>query len=756
MLELAKYSSHCLDWPSLHTPHDHIRAITDGAKWGLHWLFFGTADGQRGTRGQEYVDVQRELQTKPVCDRIAGAPQVYVTAQRFGRSRSGQGRFGQRLVDNLSSINHIVVDVDTSHEEGAPPTAVQIDGDIGVALARLNASGIPLPSFLVVTGRGFQMWWLHSLLPEQATQRWLRVTKELCRTLGRADESGQKLNVDQAATTNLAGVYRVVGTVNVLARSELQSVSGHWIAGPERYSFEALAKAICPRGRRDFKVPASNATTRSRSKADGASRTGSLDAGSRIALIDKLVADTLNSGAGFDQALMKVPIETLSKGSRKYVRILFDLGLLAHSCFLGGIPPGYRDQFLWILTVALTHLLPPSVVEATLVRRARAHGINLTESEIAHFMGSTLRRAYQAASGVKSQYQGRDVDQRYRPDRQNLFRRIGGLVEDLATLRLLNIERLTFIVSRSRALELMTQRQAQRDKARSRAGQGELRRQAYCHRASNRREEAMHLKAVGHSVKEIARKLGLAISTVYQYLRHALWITDSKGSERQDLSTASPQSSAVQSTGFNSKGRSPGEAPDGHCQSQKRSAKGSSRGLDVGMGEPAVTDSVPAVAPKAPPPLAFSSGVPLRAGRAGRTRLRSPSERRSRSLEGVGGELKHCQQRAGSGRGRFSDEVLQRLKTADVAEFLKRWEIGLSICARIDATFAPTHDASTSRWHVGTASHDYELVITRERWFDTRAKVGGVGVVDLLMHLLDLTFVQAVKQILALDQFARA
>jgi len=38
-----------------------------------------------------------------------------------------------------------------------------------------------------------------------------------------------------------------------------------------------------------------------------------------------------------------------------------------------------------------------------------------------------------------------------------------------------------------------------------------------------------------------------------------------------------------------------------------------------------------------------------------------------------------------------------------------------------------------------------ELLATGPKWFDTRAKVGGGGAIDLAMHLLRLDFVLAVK-----------
>jgi hypothetical protein len=62
-----------------------------------------------------------------------------------------------------------------------------------------------------------------------------------------------------------------------------------------------------------------------------------------------------------------------------------------------------------------------------------------------------------------------------------------------------------------------------------------------------------------------------------------------------------------------------------------------------------------------------------------------------------------------------------------------------------DAEFTPIKSSSTSRWNVNSAGRDYELLITRCKWYDTMAKTGGGGAVDLTMHLLEMDFVPAVK-----------
>jgi len=68
-----------------------------------------------------------------------------------------------------------------------------------------------------------------------------------------------------------------------------------------------------------------------------------------------------------------------------------------------------------------------------------------------------------------------------------------------------------------------------------------------------------------------------------------------------------------------------------------------------------------------------------------------------------------------------------------------------------DASFVPTKDARTRRWHVCTERGDYEIVTTGSKWYDTRARAGGGGAIDLTMHILGLSFVDAVKRLMAAD-----
>jgi hypothetical protein len=69
----------------------------------------------------------------------------------------------------------------------------------------------------------------------------------------------------------------------------------------------------------------------------------------------------------------------------------------------------------------------------------------------------------------------------------------------------------------------------------------------------------------------------------------------------------------------------------------------------------------------------------------------------------------------------------------------------LAVYCKMDPTFQPVKHATTRRWHVCATGGEFELLTTGPKWFDARAKKGGGGAIDLAMHILHLSFVEAVN-----------
>lgn len=69
----------------------------------------------------------------------------------------------------------------------------------------------------------------------------------------------------------------------------------------------------------------------------------------------------------------------------------------------------------------------------------------------------------------------------------------------------------------------------------------------------------------------------------------------------------------------------------------------------------------------------------------------------------------------------------------------------LAIYHKADPTYLPVKDPQSRRWHAQTSVGEFELLITGQKWWDTRAAKSGGGAIDLTMHLLQLSFVDAVR-----------
>ncbi len=94
---------------------------------------------------------------------------------------------------------------------------------------------------------------------------------------------------------------------------------------------------------------------------------------------------------------------------------------------------------------------------------------------------------------------------------------------------------------------------------------------------------------------------------------------------------------------------------------------------------------------------------------------------------------------------RYTDEQLAALRAMPLEQALRQLELYFTK----DPDYKPRKDLSAARLNVSVGGRVFEILVTGIRWYDTRAKKGGGGAIDLAMHLLDLDFRGAVKKLLA-------
>lgn len=94
-------------------------------------------------------------------------------------------------------------------------------------------------------------------------------------------------------------------------------------------------------------------------------------------------------------------------------------------------------------------------------------------------------------------------------------------------------------------------------------------------------------------------------------------------------------------------------------------------------------------------------------------------------------------------RRAFDELTLDQLRRMPSDQVLRRLAINL----KPDRTYVPRKTAESRRWHILTERGDFEILTTGSRWFDTRERRGGGSAIDLAMHLLGVSFVEAVKRL---------
>jgi hypothetical protein len=90
---------------------------------------------------------------------------------------------------------------------------------------------------------------------------------------------------------------------------------------------------------------------------------------------------------------------------------------------------------------------------------------------------------------------------------------------------------------------------------------------------------------------------------------------------------------------------------------------------------------------------------------------------------------------------RLDQVTLARWQALPAAEML----LSVADHAKEDRTYKPIEGRTTTRWHATVNGSEFELLLTGPKFYDTRAKSGGGGAIDLLMHLTRSDFRGAVR-----------
>ena len=349
-----------------------------------------------------------------------------------------------RLIRNLKSLRACYVDIDRFT-------------DWEMALEALREAGIPPPSFMVLSGRGIHFYWLLEPLPAQALPTWQLVQDALVNALAPVGADYRPKDCTR--------LLRLVGTVNSKNGAE---VVGRILTG-DVWTLHGLA--------------------------------------------DEILGPRIQTATVFDlkaHAARRRKPHAPAKGSiYAWWHIVYkDLCAIAGHYWLGGIPEGRRDTFLFLMANSLSWFACPDALQTEIVKTAKTFTPSLTLRQVETYAKPILKRAKEAAEGKRYSWQGREVDPRYAFRAETLSDWLGG--QELITPELW--PELRALAPR----EVIHERRREREKVRDRVAEGRHK----CHReellreraetADERRGEALRLRTEGLSWKEVGERMGIS------------------------------------------------------------------------------------------------------------------------------------------------------------------------------------------------------------------------------------------------------
>ncbi len=299
---------------------------------------------------------------------------VYVSQQTFNRWRN---------VADLSALGACYVDLDYhtrarwQYRDPEAVAAAVID-----ALENAEERPLPLPSYILATGRGLVCVWLTELFTFRALPRWTAVQRHLAEAL-------KGFGADRRAL-DAARVFRLVGSSNTRAQWHNRRVRLVWWKGspvaPDRYEFGTLADDVLPFTQAELRSLQAARATRDAADKTTRSRTS----------------------------------QQLS-GATYWSTVFQDLQRLRHhrDPERGALPAGQRDAWLFVAANALAWTDCVAVAEAE-VRTLAAQAAGWSDSETKARMSTVLKRASMAVEGKTIEFRGREVDPRYRMKSQTI------------------------------------------------------------------------------------------------------------------------------------------------------------------------------------------------------------------------------------------------------------------------------------------------------------------------------------------------
>ena len=419
---------------------------------------------------------------------------VYLTQNEFFRP-------GRQVV-HCTRLTSFYLDLDTYNVGRLQGRAPEFLAE--AALRQLHDQGLPEPSQIVFSGRGLQLKWvLERPVPAGALPRWTAVQRKLC-------ERMTVLGAD-AKALDASRVLRVVGSVHTKSGELVRMVHRAQVPAPGAsmradglivYQFDEFVNTVLPFTRRDL------ATQRgARLESQAANDPGPLKAtGLSCPPLSALAATSQVESCTPKNVVRHPGARALNSTKLAWDR-LADLRLLAAiRGWGGGVPPGKRDEFVFLGACFLAQSGVADRLWMETVALAREFAPTWSPKEIQSCVLSVLSRTQKALEGGQDLHAGVWTDPRYKFRNKVLLERLEVTPSEELELKC--------IISKEEA----RCRDRKRKESQRRAD-GALTREEYLRPGHDRCAAALELRRAGKTPTEIAALLAISKSSVSRYFK---------------------------------------------------------------------------------------------------------------------------------------------------------------------------------------------------------------------------------------------
>lgn len=367
---------------------------------------------------------------------------------------------GWRITRLLSSLRACYVDIDL----GRPATRY----DLEAAQDLLSHAQLPWPSFVVFTGRGLHLYWCTKPTPAKALPVWQAIETKLIDAL-------KPIGADPKAR-DCARVLRIAGTVNSKTGAEVRGL----VLDPQPWGFHDLTDNVLGH-REKAKVKSIETARKTPRKFDHQKATH----------------------------------------FRRWHQVYRDLGIIGEheKREYGGVREGYRNEFLFITSVALSWFAAPESIHDEVMDYAQLYCPDIAPAEVERATSQSISRAIAHAGGQESFWAGEACDIRYRFKRVTLWDRLGEIARPVE-------HRLRAIITDEQAAKNKKEGMAAYEKtrqARDRQAEGRYQDKNTGEgvRAGNiqKRRDAFSLYCDGASLRAIASIMGVSAETARKWIK---------------------------------------------------------------------------------------------------------------------------------------------------------------------------------------------------------------------------------------------